>query len=57
MSQKAETQPINAPKAEAETAKPADELSQGELDQVAGGKVKPHDFTFTKLIDKSSPVL
>ncbi len=42
---------------EIEEAKDKDELSEEELDTVAGGKVNLQDFHFTRKVDKASPIL
>jgi type VI protein secretion system component Hcp len=38
-----------------ETVQPTEELSDEELDDVAGGKPSFNDFNFTHKVDKSSP--
>jgi len=42
---------------EQENTKPAEELTDKDLEEIAGGKVHVHDINVTKLVDKSSPKL
>jgi type VI protein secretion system component Hcp len=43
---------------EQENTKPADELTEEDLEDIAGGvKVQVHDIIITKPVDKSSPRL
>jgi bacteriocin-like protein len=50
-----DNKPLASDQSESENTKPDGELSDEELNNVAGGKVTLSDFHFTKQIDKSSP--
>jgi type VI protein secretion system component Hcp len=42
---------------EVKTEPSGESLSESELEQVAGGRVRHQDFSITKLVDASSPKL